>query len=358
LEHFQKELEEYAQAAIVFKPLSGAMAGRFTTGTIVDHGYQTGEGLYTPSQEAPKPEPEPSTTVMAEKEVDAKTHAASTGMYGSFTREVATWIPAKLLCKRFGVKEPEIVESQEDHLSEKPSAKAWEPDAETTEAELIEVATASFTAEASGSVGASKQKRDLANIGLGEDETQGTDILTYERPGKDIFKAIFASDDEDSGDEDVKAEEEQEPLVPPSLDAVSKPEPAKPAASEPVDISSFKPVFVPRSEREGDTAGVEARKRKKDKEKKKGGKILVSFEVEDDGSVPPQKQRVRKKRKSKHIYGDEDEGTWVEKAVPDVVQTLRATTDSDAVNQVVDDADGKLKEEGPAKGRKRAVDFL
>ena len=54
--------------------------------------------------------------------------------------------------------------------------------------------------------------RDLANIGLGEDETQGQDTLTYERPSMDIFKAIFASNDEDSDDEQEKEPEPDEQL--------------------------------------------------------------------------------------------------------------------------------------------------
>ena len=54
----------------------------------------------------------------------------------------------------------------------------------------------------------SRGPRDLANVGLGEDETQGRDTLTYERPAMDVFKAIFASDDEDS-DDDIRADIEE-----------------------------------------------------------------------------------------------------------------------------------------------------
>ena len=49
-----------------------------------------------------------------------------------------------------------------------------------------------------------RMARDLENIGVGEDDTQGRDSLTYVRPSMDIFKAIFASDDEDSDDEEVE----------------------------------------------------------------------------------------------------------------------------------------------------------
>jgi G patch domain-containing protein 1 len=363
LEHFQKELEEYAQAAIVFKPLSGAMAGRFTTATVFDSAPQAVEGLHTPVQEAPKAAPasEPKTE---EKELDAKTHAATTGMYGSLTREVVPWQPLKLLCKRFGVKEPEIQNlSETTPASNSATAKNWEPEAALAEAELVVTeASTSDKDVARGKV--ENGRRDLANIGMGEDETQGRDILTYERPGKDIFKAIFASDDEDSDDENGgskdKDEEQDMPLSllsqPQSVESI-RAEPVHNVAAEVVDMSSFKPKFVPRAERESDQISS-SKKRKKDKEKKKkGGKVLVSFEVEEDeiGASPLIKEGSRKKRKSKHVDNkDEESGMWVEKPVPEVVQTLIAAP---AENQAKDDV-VKGKEEGPARMRKRAVDFL
>jgi G patch domain-containing protein 1 len=357
LEHFQKELEEYAQAAIVFKPLSGAMAGRFTTAAVVDHGPNVIEGLHTPSQ---IPEPEVSVAV-EKKEEDAKTHAVRMGMFGSMTREISLWVPAKLLCKRFGVKEPEVEQSAEDPAAAGTSARTWEPEVDPAmaEAELINVsATASFFTKDPNS----RNRRDVANIGMGEDETQGTDILTYERPGRDIFKAIFASDDEDSDDDEggKQGTHEDEDLGP-TMDLVPATITKPPAATnEVVDLASFKPIFVPRSEREGDQGSAFSKKRKKDKDKekkKKGGKVLVSFEVEEaDGAeftpAAPQ-ERSRKKRKSKHVEKeDEDDGMWIEKPVPKVVQALGVNPEKHDETKTQGGVRPSLK------ARKQAVDFM
>lgn len=349
-EHFQKELDEYKQAAIVFKPLSGAMAGRFTSAVVVDHGPQGVEGLHTPSQEPPEPEPEPE---VMEEEENAKTHAVKMKMYGTMTREVVTWVPAKLLCKRFGVKEPEIAQSAEE-AAPIPSAKNWEPEEGLPEAELVSVASGS---KANSRIGGGR--RDIANIGMGEDETQGTEILTYERPAKDIFKAIFASDDEESDEEDGKTkghDQADEELDPPLLlSAPVQPEvrPKPNAILESVDLATFKPIFVSRSEREGEQNAA-SKKRKKDKDKKKV-KTLVSFEVEEDEGAslgaPIPKERSRKKRKAKHTETvNEDEEMWVEKPVPAAVQALGTAPVPSST---------EVREE-PARARKRATaaDFM
>jgi G patch domain-containing protein 1 len=55
-------------------------------------------------------------------------------------------------------------------------------------------------------------KKDISNVGLGGDETQGRDILTYTRPKMGIFKAIFARDDEDSDDEEDEKDKDSDKM--------------------------------------------------------------------------------------------------------------------------------------------------
>ncbi|KAK0503910.1 hypothetical protein EDD18DRAFT_1411712 [Armillaria luteobubalina] len=50
MDEFNKELQDYSKSAQIFKPVSGAMAGRFTSVTIIDHGPKIHEGLHTPSE--------------------------------------------------------------------------------------------------------------------------------------------------------------------------------------------------------------------------------------------------------------------------------------------------------------------
>ncbi|TFK48436.1 hypothetical protein OE88DRAFT_524979 [Heliocybe sulcata] len=392
---FRKELEDYAKAAVVFKPLSAAMAGRFTSAAVVEMGPQVNEGLHTPAFEPEKEEADEGKGKEEPEDESPKAHAARMGMYGLMTREVTAWMPARLLCKRFGVKEP-IPEPVEGEAGPPPAAAGagtnvnkWTPEAALAEASGFTPtgaegsnAGASTTAAGYTSLNENQSQgtggvKSLDHVGLGEDETQGADILTYERPSMDVFKAIFASDDEDSDDEEMKDEEDEKMDVDMSSPLAVKQEESTPghlveAASttnykptvagvkEDIDLATFKPTFVPRSESKKAKA-----KDKERKEKKKKTKTLVSFETEEDGGydvpLPPRgkdkdKERAKKKRKDKKDdAGEDNDSMWVEKPAPEVVKALD-TSSAYLVEDPADTATGG--EVGPPRGRKRAVDFM
>lgn len=346
MDEFNKELQDYSKSAQIFKPVSGAMAGRFTSATVIDHGPKIHEGLHTPSAEeiAEKEEAE---RKKQEENVSPKVHAARMGMYGPMTREMKPWQPARLLCKRFGVKDPNP--PPEEPVAAAPTFEEPAPDA-------------SFFA--TPAVPSTSDRRDLSNIGLGEDESQGKDTLTYERPSMDVFKAIFASDDEDSDDEkDEKKDEDPEALVeaPKDLTPMPMPAPKDPVPSQaqisgPVDMSTFKPTFIPREGKEKDKdKSREKKKKKKEKEKKS---VLVSFAMEEDmggADVPlPTKKKKRKEKDKKGRVKDEDEdAAWVEKPAPEVVKDIEYhPPKEDNSNMAVDSS------YVPARGRKRAIDFM
>ena len=374
LEHFQLELEEYAQAATVFKPLSGAMAGRFTTAKAVEQGPAVIEGLHTPSRSTPPPETKGPKAPLEEPE-NAKTHAVKHGMYGVLTRETAVWVPAKLLCKRFGVKEPEIETREEDPAPSSKAQDEWESEVVFAEAELTAAGSsdASLSAASQNIGGDPRPKhRDLNNIGLGEDDTQGADILTYQKPERSIFKAIFASDEEDSDDEaKIDLRDASVPATSGASPQHSKEDVQMDIDNGPVDLATFKPKFVPRAERTTDD-NPPSKKRKKDKEKRKGGKALVSFDVEEDGEETPVSSKLKgkdkdgerkKRRRSKEKHSEEvggrkekrkeeggdDDGIWVEKAVPEVVQKMGVDSPPEPPTEKV---------EGRLSKRMRAEDFM
>ena len=376
LEHFQLELDEYAQSAAVFKPLSGAMAGRFTTAKAVEQGPAVIEGLHTPSHSTPPPGTGGPETILEEPE-NAKTHAVKHGMYGLLTRETSAWVPARLLCKRFGVKEPEMETREEDPGLNSKAQDEWEPEAVFAEAELVTAGPggASSAAASQGGSGDDRPKRrDLNNIGLGEDEAQGADILTYQKPERSIFKAIFASDSEGSDDED-RAKVEDTDLrdnttpAPSGAPVQHAKEDVRMDVDGPVDLTTFKPKFVPRAERTADE-NPPSKKRKKDKEKRKSGKALVSFDVEEGEEDTPlsskskDKERERKKRRSKvkdsgkggdrrekqGEEADDNDGMWVEKAVPEVVKGMSVDQPSEPQMEGV--------ETGRLSKRMRAEDFM
>ena len=422
VEAFSKELVDYVKSAQIFKPVSAAMAGRFTSAAVVEAGPKAVEGLHQPRSEDSYLS-HPSETVKEEKKEESpKENAARLGMFGPLTREVNPWQPAKLLCKRFGVKEPNVEfpgttdsKTQDGAAS---AAAAW-----TTSQEVLAITDGSSTeikdANGSAASGTEPKPRDLSNIGLGDDETQGRDILTFVKPSIDIFKAIFASDDEEEeADEEDKEEEEpqlesgaveqvetaaKEPLslsataaIPDEISTAKDPTTAQEAVSSyqpgaandnithSVDLASFKPTFVPRSGRHKDKDKSRDKDKdkgksgKKDKEKKKKGKsTLVSFELEEGGEdVPPRhkdadhekerdKDRSRrkdkdhggksKKKRKKNEVEDDDDSMWVEKPPPEAVQSLSLP---DPTLRTSDEGAMGSKEAGPLRGRKRAIDFM
>ncbi|KAG6902569.1 hypothetical protein C0995_014958 [Termitomyces sp. Mi166 len=379
-DEFNKEIEDYAKAALLFKPMSSAMAGRFTSAAVVETGPKIHEGLHTPSHEE-KSRTEEEKKKEETENLSPKAHAARMGMYGPLTRETKPWQPAKLLCKRFKVRDPNPEPEVVVPAPAAPGSNWQQPD--------IPMGGSSSSYEAGSGPGGSTSMstrsglRDISNVGLGEDDDQGRDTLTYERPTMDVFKAIFASDDEDSDDENEKDEAEggEEPSAPTATTSGLEPSPASapppppppppPAvATEPVDLSSFKPTFIPREgkgkkdkDKDADKAGDNDKSKKEKKEKRKREKekrVVLSFALDEEGGdemMPkPPKDRPKKKRqkKEKGTRGeDEDEGMWVEKPAADAVKDLVVPPPSRHSDTENDPDPGEL-----LRGRKRAVDFL
>ncbi|KAF9454369.1 hypothetical protein P691DRAFT_656211 [Macrolepiota fuliginosa MF-IS2] len=376
-DEFQKEVDDYAKAATIFKPVSGAMAGRFQTATHVEQGPKIHEGLHQPTA-AELEELEAKRKKEEEEKISPQAHAAKLGMYGPMTREIMPWQPVRLLCKRFGLKEPELP-------ADGGSTSAKGPSFTSSEAEdaFRQTADANFGAGTSSSSHRTQSEtssgaRNLANVGLGEDETQGRDTLTYQRPAMDVFKAIFASDDEDSGDEKDDVEEPE-----PEVTKEEAPNgPAGPSHSllddKPVDLSTFKPTFIPREGKAKKTNDKDRSKEKKEEKKKKKKERkgpLVSFDVDEAGveglslRVSSNERPKKKKKKDKGKREDDDDnGMWVEKPIPEVVKNLPPMPIAVVPSQhmehpvpapVLDDSnDANGTSVGVHRSRKRAIDFL
>ena len=357
-DEFNKELEDYAKAASLFKPISGAMAGRFTSAAVIDFGPKVHEGLHTPTKEdiAAK---EAQERKEAEDRISPTAHAAKMGMYGLLTREKKPWQPARLLCKRFGVKDPN---PDPEVASEAAAGSSAMATPSFTHSEQQEASGSKSAADTTTPTQARDGPRDLANVGLGEDETQGQDTLTYERPSMDIFKAIFASDDEES-DEEKEPEEDKEPTPLPTTNGRDLNTGFTPATvifdDTPVDINTFKLTFIPREAKSKKTKNEEKskekKKEKKDKKKKEQKSLLVSFEVDEDGDngaeLKQPKDRPKKKQRTEKVAvaGDGNEqGIWVAPKSPPSGFPPPSLPAQDGVTFV----------EPSLKGRKRAIDFM
>lgn len=322
-----KELDDFASSARIFKPMAFAMSSRFTSGSAslaTSDLKQAKPGLHVYDATKAKIEAEKKAEPVPEvkKAMTPREQAADVGQYGRLTREVAEFYPVKLLCKRFGVADPHPEGKPEasNTGSNTPSnglegAPLPKNDASWASAFVHQSDEEKSSTPAVAEDSGERAPRTMAEVGMADDVNQGRDTLTYTKPSMDIFKAIFASDDEDSDDE--PDEVDVKPTIPAPL-ITRQPSPPKrteqPLAAD--DLSEFKPVY-----RKADAPGGDSdKKKKKDKKKRKG---VLSFEVGDEGeegeAVSQEERRKKRKEVAKptlpvaDVEDSVQEEEWVEK---------------------------------------------
>ncbi len=363
-EQATRELEEFHKSATIFRPMNTAMAGRFvsSSSTAAAKEFESPRpGLHQPTPASAK-QPEAAAAVEPEEAPapEQEVRAEATIRVGSSQRIIQTWIPEKLLCKRFGVPDPhpnmrdaqggEDGEDASDraqfsaadggpsHGKRKPAAGAamatWEANKRSIQAMVQERGWAqaapdpvpqAFGGDATSQAASATAARPLDQVGLGNDATQGRDTLTYVKPSMAVFKAVFASDDEDSEAEEGGAPEAKaagpnaaaEVAAPAAQGA---PAPERTLAYSPAEgiQSIIRPTFVAKSKRANEAdaeAGADAgtagpdeesggkaghKKRKKEgggsKKKRESDRNTLSFgmdeeEEADETAAPPAKAR-------------------------------------------------------------------
>lgn len=319
VDEVNRELESFAASARIFKPMSFAMSSRFTSGSsalaVSDaHVPKPGLHVFDPSQERVEYKPAHS-EMQVEKLLSPREQAAADGKFGELTRAVKDFYPSKLVCRRFHVADPHpegppegksgaatpTTGSQGDGLLPVPKSD-WSSGFVHQSGTDKENTPPALAAEEEGE----RVPKNLGEVGMADDINQGREILTYTKPSIDIFKAIFASDDEDDDDDDVPEPEASKALAVPE-----KPKDPYPVDAKPVDYSTFKPVFRRTAEERkedldnGDEK-VKEKKKKKDKKKRKG---VLSFAIEDGDE---EAAAVLPKKKSRAPVIEEE--VWVEKA--------------------------------------------
>ncbi|OQO12136.1 hypothetical protein B0A48_02776 [Cryoendolithus antarcticus] len=191
-EAWAQELREFAQAAEVFKPISGLMATRFAASTSAP----------ALASDAPDPTPAPTKVLSAAEE------AAKAGMYGPLTRKTYAFYPTRLLCKRFNVPAPTVVDpSTADAAEERKSMK-----------DLVNVREMErMMGAASASAGSGVKMKSFASAGTEEGDggesvnkpvaadAEATDgharvdvevneALEGMRPEREVYKSIFGDE--------------------------------------------------------------------------------------------------------------------------------------------------------------------
>lgn len=213
-----KEMNEFAHAAQIFKPMTGMMATRFTSSSLAPRlasdnvrldgvGDPAGEQrlLQKPTEKAKTPAEE----------------AAAVGMYGPLTRSVENFYPTRLLCKRFNIKPPAHVQVDPGEApfgfdaGDSGSAGEVAPMHSTAlpqkRLELIGESDMKQLRMSGGGMRPVEQYHGLKDEDNGEDgpdsgqrkddtvmiDPERNEALEKERPGEAVFKAIFGSDSED-----------------------------------------------------------------------------------------------------------------------------------------------------------------
>lgn len=339
-----RELDDFASSARIFKPMAFAMSSRFTSGSASlasSDLKQAKPGLHVydaakAEQDMKKPkEVEPD----IKKDLTPREQAADTGMYGNLTRVISEFYPVKLLCKRFGVADPhpEGKPAEATTGSSTPAAGLNSMPLPKNDASWESAfthqggnGTIDNGANANATVDTERAPRSIAEVGMADDVNQGRDTLTYTKPSIDIFQAIFADDSDDDSDEEAKPTD-LKPLTPePVMSSVNHSPPKrdeKPLAVE--DMASFKPVYRKANDAvPGDEAKEPEKKKKKDKKKRKG---VLSFDVGDEGGDQLESRDERKKKRrdvndaSHEGVVAEDGGAeeWVEKPAVLIVRAAQ-----------------------------------
>ena len=187
VEEWVREMQEFAHAARVFKPMTGMMASRFTSSSTT---------MGSTSSDAPlisKPEPKPE---------DPAEAAAKMGMYGPMTRSIHEFFPTRLVCKRFNVKPP-------SHVTIDPGAAPGDVAPGEADRQRLEIVSKSAIDEmlsharfsSGGFEGGTEEKSSGTSTYVRPSEelvdVERNEALEGERPGDAVFKAIFGSDTDD-----------------------------------------------------------------------------------------------------------------------------------------------------------------
>lgn len=196
-EEWLREFHEFFNCARIFKPMTGFMASRFTTSSSTKPATSTtGDKENLVSKPPPKPE-------------DPAEEAARLGMFGTMTRSTTNFYPTRLLCKRFGVKPPAHVQpdNYDATTSEKKKDDVWSQfqsygyQGGSVERDLMGLDFGSTGGGGSGNTAMADvksgeaQKPAPAPVVL---DTSRNEALEGQRPGDEVFKAIFGdSDDEE-----------------------------------------------------------------------------------------------------------------------------------------------------------------
>lgn len=204
------EMNEFAHAAQIFKPMTGMMASRFTSSSSAPK--LASDNLKSESSTDAAGDPQLLTQPTAKAKTPAE-EAAAVGMYGPLTRSMEKFYPTRLLCKRFNIKPPAHVQVDPGDVPPEQGAGAPPPTHSTAmpqkRLELVgkrDMDELRMSGGGMRSVGVEVENEGgggggETGGGQGREEVvvdpERNEAIEKERPGEELFRAVFGSDSED-----------------------------------------------------------------------------------------------------------------------------------------------------------------
>ncbi|KAL8923953.1 MAG: hypothetical protein Q9172_002917 [Xanthocarpia lactea] len=207
-----KEMQEFAHAAQIFKPMTGMMATRFASSSSAPRLASDTPDKVT--SDAPTTNQEQLLRKPREKPTDPAEEAAKVGMYGPITREMKEFYPTRLLCKRFNVRPPAHVQVDPGQVPPNSSGESYGSGSKKMHSEAMPQRSLELVGKRDMNE-LMKERRDgratgyqgMDDAGQRHDRIEAeekvvvdlerNEALEKERPGEEVFKAIFGSDSED-----------------------------------------------------------------------------------------------------------------------------------------------------------------
>ena len=202
------EMNEFARAAQIFKPMTGTMATRFTSSSSAPKLATNNVKLDSTTGSVGEPQllTKPTGKIKTPTE-----EAAAVGMYGPLTRSVENFYPTRLLCKRFNVQPPAHVQvdpgsappgsnpkgnpGSSTALSQKGLELVGKKDMD--ELRMTGGGMREFVQSSEANEGNAGEEAGPSKVGAVVVDPERNEALEQERPGEAVFKAIFGSDSED-----------------------------------------------------------------------------------------------------------------------------------------------------------------
>ncbi|XP_071959371.1 G patch domain-containing protein 1-like isoform X2 [Antedon mediterranea] len=206
----RREHDEFTRASVLYKPLSSAMASRFTIAKYAD-------------DDDSKVDVQPGQTSGKGEQVKA----AEMKMFGHLTRNTFEWHPDRLLCKRFNIPDPYLgssiigiptIKKEKASIYNFMSVPSWDSSSENQnisqplqeEVDIIKPAKPVHPILQSGGIFSNFKSVEENTIVKEPAKTKSEEeeIAEEKRPSMDLFKAIFQ--DESSEDSDNSSDNESE----------------------------------------------------------------------------------------------------------------------------------------------------